>query len=287
MAKVDTIEFDDARAYLDYLRPSADRWWSNNNRIDYVFRGHSNEQYRLVPRAFRKAEKPSELQRLATRIMAAAPDLDEVSAYQYAITEVMMSFAAVAKSVGIDVGTAPNVPSPYQSFELLALFQHYGGETSLLDWTRSPLVAATFAAEGDDSTAICVWALNKSTFGLNGSLEHIRTDGASVELVLQDAPIERNPYLFAQSGTFTYVQSRNHSKTDKIDWEPLERLHDYSAACALTKIVLTRSEVPRLRELLFRESLSKAHLMPDLGNSVRVAIQRCLLPEYSFSLLGP
>ncbi len=173
VAGVKLIEFSDARAFLDYLRPSADRWWSNNNQIDYVFRGHSNEHYRLVPRAFRKAEKPSELQILAARIMASAPDLDEVSAHEYAITEVMSSFVAVAKSVGIHVGSPPQKASPYLSFELLALLATLWGRNIAARLDSFSTCRGNLAAEGEDTAAICVWALNKSLFGQNGLLEHI------------------------------------------------------------------------------------------------------------------
>ncbi|UJW74193.1 FRG domain-containing protein [Rhizobium sp. SL42] len=277
MAEVDVVEFKNAREFLEYLRPSADRWWSQRSAADYVFRGHSDVNYLLVPNAVRRSEEPIDLDRIAQHLQMITPGLDEVTAVHYAIAEVMRSLATVARSVGIDqVAEASELNDPFSSFELQAQLQHYGGNTLLLDWTRSPLVAAAFAAKDDGTTDICVWALNRDKFGELGMLAGIRKDGGSVELVLQDAPIVRNRYLIAQSGTFTYLRSHNSNEPDKIDWDPLERLHEHSAQCALVKIVLCRSEVAALRELLYRENISMAHLKPDLGNAVQVAVQRCL-----------
>ena len=55
-----------------------------------------------------------------------------------------------------------NLPSVHETLEWLAVLQHYGTPTRLLDWTYSPTVAAYVAlreklAAGKEA---CVWALN-------------------------------------------------------------------------------------------------------------------------------
>lgn len=51
---------------------------------------------------------------------------------------------------------------PQDSVEWLALIQHHGGPTRLMDFTRSPLVAAFFALEGEGEEEDCaVWAMDE------------------------------------------------------------------------------------------------------------------------------
>jgi hypothetical protein len=50
---------------------------------------------------------------------------------------------------------------PGNNLAWLAMLQHYGGPTRLLDWTEDPEVAAFFAvADADQETASAVWAIN-------------------------------------------------------------------------------------------------------------------------------
>lgn len=51
------------------------------------------------------------------------------------------------------------IPDVDDRLEWLALMQHYGAPTRLLDWTRSPYVASFFAFEGADGPS-AVWAFD-------------------------------------------------------------------------------------------------------------------------------
>ena len=52
------------------------------------------------------------------------------------------------------------VPLFNEVLDWLALMQHYGAPTRLLDWTRSPYVALYFALEKADKES-AVWAINR------------------------------------------------------------------------------------------------------------------------------
>src|SRR5215831_16215491 len=55
-----------------------------------------------------------------------------------------------------------DLPNEDEDLEWLALMQHYGAPTRLLDWTRSAYVAAFFAADGASSpNAFAVWAVDQ------------------------------------------------------------------------------------------------------------------------------
>ncbi len=111
---------------------------------------------------------------------------------------------------------------------LLALGQHYGLPTRLLDWTRSSYVAAYFAAEeaarkqkdGDkdfDATHLSVWAFNK----LKRDLYWRYRDRQPPLIEIVTAPAAGNPNLYAQKGLFTLVRS---DMASEIDRRPIDAL---------------------------------------------------------------
>jgi hypothetical protein len=174
------------------------------------------------------------------------------------------------------------LPRDDADFEWLALMQHHGAPTRLLDFTWSPYVAAFFALEratGDSA----LWALNPprvshsksqtirggeiidpSAMGpwIPGNYERYFLKG-DIPFVIIGEPHVMNQRLIAQSGTFVVP--------GVLD-EPLESiLADYPEPDkTLTKFVLATD---RMREqamrALYSMNVTYANLMPDLNGLAR------------------
>lgn len=170
-----------------------------------------------------------------------------------------------------------HLPEEKDSFQWLALMQHHGAPTRLLDFTWSPFVATFFALERA-TTEAAVWALfppglsNRPMRTLRAS-QRVRKDEIAPwvpggyekhflpnkhRIVIAGEPHRMNQRLIAQSGTFVMP--------GVLD-EPIEKLTPPSA---VVKFVLDVKAIRRrAMSDLYHMNLSNATLFPGLDGLAR------------------
>jgi hypothetical protein len=160
----------------------------------------------------------------------------------------------------------------------LALMQHHGAPTRLLDFTKSPFVAVFFALEHATCDA-AVYALNTPRLWVAAPQRHPAMDRDHIDprvpgnftrlfqpnsnaIIWTGEPTEMDRRLVAQSGTLV-VPGMLDKTLDEI-------LRDYGDSGALLKkIVLPQAMRDEAMKALYRMNITNATLFPDLDGLAR------------------
>lgn len=241
----------------------------------WIFRGHSDDNFSLVPTALRANSK--ELLDLTLG------EINNTKDQQWSENRVLADFLQVADSIGLHIpedtqklrrsfesgAEKPDLWPPDDVLSLMALAQHHGVPTRLLDWSRHPLKAALFAASGaveipDKSGRLSVWALSLEMLDMLSDWPKPFT--------VVTAPAATNSNLRAQEGVFTLAL---HVKIEEspVDRTPFDEILRMWAAKYAVKVqgggpwfhhvTLPRSEADQLGYDLALEGITRARLFPD------------------------
>jgi len=180
-------------------------------------------------------------------------------------------------------------PDKSDRLQWLALMQHYGAPTRLLDWTYSFFIAVFFAIEDvefekDDRSKYAVWVIdrkwlkNRSVYCLPSKKQEIArhdkdlknpktidilfdTD-SPVRSVYQLNPFRLNQRLILQQGLF--LASGDVSQTFMYNFENLSEKNDIISHLSKIEIHLKGDFLKEALERLYRMNISRATLFPGL-----------------------
>lgn len=136
--------------------------------------------------------------------------------------------------------------TPSNDWEWLALAQHHGLPTRLLDWTTNPLVAAYFAVEKEHNGDSAVYAYRTRNF-LNIS---DKPDPFKIKKIGKFIPSHVTQRITAQAGLFT------------IHPTPTEEFDD----SAVEVLIISEESRRKLKKELFQYGIHRASLFLDLDN---------------------
>jgi hypothetical protein len=206
-------------------------------------------------------------------------------------------------ALGLDRGKIVNPGlahwPPNELLGVVALAQHYGVPTRLLDWSQNPLVAAYFAAieparlhPTRQRARAAVWALSPEL-----PLPRLtpRLGGRVDRLMYVLAPYASNPNLAAQTGVFTLDRLGSPSVGLEVVLPALvrawlsrqtARIHKLLAPVweghpVFYKFTLPHSETPKLLRLLALEGVHVGTMFPGHKGVADSLIERKLWDRWT------
>ena len=188
-----------------------------------IYRGVKSIDYKLIPKIGRIIPSPS----------VTSKEINE--------TEILRIFSERA---------LPYLEfTPETDWDWLALGQHHGLPTRLLDWTRNPLVACYFAVEEETDDDSVIYAFYKKGF------ISIKKHKNPFELTWVGKFIPRHltPRITAQSGLFTIHPN---------PYEPFE-------SDDIEKLIIPNKIRLDLKRTLDKYGIDRSSLFPDLDGLAR------------------
>jgi hypothetical protein len=215
-----------AEQFLSALSPIGEKFINSRPGDNWLFRGQGQD-YPLIPSLLRPAPYNKKIQELTKY------DVEDYSQLIKGELDFLIRFFEIADRRGLALPDDSQdfrhtleklkiyrKDSKYEinddtwmtlneTLSVMALAQHYGIPTRLLDWTRLPYVAAFFAAEDaythkyNRSSLLVVRAFHYPVFG-----EQLNYKNALYAIRGVTAPSATNSNLRAQQGVFTLMDFR-------------------------------------------------------------------------------
>jgi hypothetical protein len=282
--------FDTADSFLAALRPSHPFWTPDPTL--WVFRGHADSRWRLLPSVNRRAD----LALFAVDVSEIPGEGPYCEPELLLIDQLLTDFADALNRTGREVPVPPEdgkeslqwpppqylpwpalLPRP-DRHRLIALAQHSGVPTQMLDWTRHALYAAYFAASESEmapgASDLEVWALS-TELDRPSPRPQLKaaslTDGREAMLHFSWPPRAGNANLHAQGGVFTYAAVWPYGAGALAAEEivaAMAKANDLDGPL-MHRLTLPRREAGDLLRLLSYEPVTGGTMFPGLDGVVR------------------
>lgn len=294
-------ECQSAVEFLDALQPYRAPWHPPEASRKWIFRGQGDSDWPLLPRLLREQSdqtSPQDPESLRERVRQIVDEMTPIEVNQDTErkralkTEACLRQFAEVLAIGEFCDLADELGFPIKQAnrrfavderairnalndrlwdvmsERIALAQHHGITTRLLDWTRRPLVAGYFAArqardelrKGRQVNRLAVWAM-----------QYIDPIPPEARLQVFTCPRHQMTYLHAQDAVFTWdrnmVDAYNGANGRWVGHdEAIRGGSGDDAKLRLCRVTLPAEKAPELLVCLWAMRISIAHLMPTLDN---------------------
>jgi hypothetical protein len=274
---------------IEFMSPTYPYWVRKPD--GWIFRGQANADWSLQASAMRTADAfekygifVSDVGRAAWVVRRERQDR-ALEAFMVGLEEAGVVVPSRAPSVRTENELSSGAEPPREVFPLMALAQHHGLPTLLLDWTRRARVAAYFAAAeaaeqmsrgAQTGSHLAVWALRIDD-KVSWSAGHPRPDSGmdTDRLEIYRSSGGGNPNLRAQSGLFTLLSSVRDVSIEQHLAAWCAQGHAVNDVL-LMKFTLPHGEVGKLLRLLSYEGVTGASMFPGPDGVVRAMRERAL-----------
>ena len=180
---------------------------------EWIYRGHNNHNYKLESSLYRMFERNREIR------YGKAKDKKTIALLRH--EKVMLESFKRTSHMFFD-----STLDKYSSLDLLALMQHYGAPTRMLDFSFSPYVALYFALSGAHKEDAVVYCINHKK--MKDELNKSQNKSKSFKILCNEKDESRinlkcyeskfiNERLFAQQGVFLVPNTLIFSHEEILD----------------------------------------------------------------------